>query len=84
MRRGGFFLDPSEAFRLNLATYRGAPQRTGRSGFTLRRLRTHDVAAINVLYRARHMVPVDAQAVWKARASRAISYALAEDRATAR
>ena len=77
------FLDPSEAFRLNLATYRGAPQRTGRSGFTLRRLRTRaDVAAINVLYRARRMVPVDAQAVWKARASRAISYALAEDRAS--
>jgi len=77
------FLDPSEAFRLNLATYRGAPQRAGRSGFTLRRLRTRaDVAAINVLYRARRMVPVDAQAVWKARASRSITYALAEDRAS--
>jgi GNAT-family acetyltransferase (TIGR03103 family) len=77
------FLDPSEAFRLNLATYRSASQRSGRSGFTLRRLRTRaDVAAINVLYRARHMVPVDAQAVWKARASRAITYALAEDRAS--
>ena len=77
------FLDPSEAFRLNLATYRIPSQRAGRRGFTLRRLRTRaDVAAINVLYRARRMVPVDAQAVWKARASRAISYALAEDRAS--
>ena len=77
------FLDPSEAFRLNLATYRIPSQRAGRSGFTLRRLRTRaDVAAINVLYRARRMVPVDAQAVWKARASRAITYALAEDRAS--
>lgn len=77
------FLDPSEAFRLNLATFRGRSQRAGRSGFTLRRLRTRaDVAAINVLYRARRMVPVDAQAVWRARASRAISYALAEDRAS--
>ena len=77
------FLDPSEAFRLNLATYRGQSQRAGRSGFTLRRLRTRaDVAVINVLYRARRMVPVDAQAVWKARASRSITYALAEDRAS--
>ena len=77
------FLDPSEAFRLNLATYRGQSQRAGRAGFTLRRLRTRaDVAAINVLYRARRMVPVDAQAVWKARASRSITYALAEDRAS--
>jgi GNAT-family acetyltransferase (TIGR03103 family) len=77
------FVDPSEAFRLNLATYRSASQRAGRSGFTLRRLRTRaDVAAINVLYRARRMVAVDAQAVWKARASRSITYALAEDRAS--
>ncbi len=77
------FLDPSEAFRLNLATYRIPSQRAGRRGFTVRRLRPRaDVAAINVLYRARRMVPVDAPAVWKARASRVISYALAEDRAS--
>lgn len=77
------FLDPSDAFRLSLAAYRTPSQGPGRRGFTVRRLRTRaDVAAINVLYRARHMVAVDAPAVWKARASRHITYALAEDRAS--
>lgn len=75
------FLDPSDAFRLLLSGYR-----TGvavRRGFTIRRLRTRaDVAAINVLYRSRNMVSVDTQQVWRARASRVISYALAEDKAS--
>ncbi len=75
------FLDPSDAFRLQLSAYRTHPP--VRRGFTLRRLRTRaDVAAINALYRARGMVEVDAQQVWKARASRAIAYALAEDLAS--
>jgi GNAT-family acetyltransferase (TIGR03103 family) len=75
------FLDPSDAFRLQLAAYR--TRRAARRGFTLRRLRTRaDVAAINALYRARRMVPVDAQRVWREHASRAITYALAEDRAS--
>ena len=75
------FVDPSEAFRLWLGGYR--TQHPGRRGFTLRRLRTRaDVAAINGLYLSRHMVPVDIQRVWRARASRAITYALAEDRAS--
>ncbi|MCK0511341.1 N-acetylglutaminylglutamine synthetase [Aromatoleum buckelii] len=73
------FVDPSEAFRLSLGGYRSARQT--RRGFTLRRLRTRaDVAAINVLYRSRGMVPVDTQRVWRERASRAITYAMAEDR----
>ncbi|HRP97734.1 MAG TPA: N-acetylglutaminylglutamine synthetase [Rhodocyclaceae bacterium] len=73
------FLDPSDALRLDLSGYRTS--HAARRGFTLRRLRTRsDVAAINVLYRARHMVPVDAQHVWRERASRAITYAIAEDR----
>jgi len=73
------FLDPSDAFRLDLSNYRTNP--AARRGFTVRRLRTRsDVAAINVLYHARNMVPVDTQQVWRARASRAITYALAEDR----
>lgn len=72
------FLDPSDAFRLQLSGYR--TRRAARRGFTLRRLRTRsDVAAINTLYRSRHMVPVDAQRVWRERASRVITYALAED-----
>ncbi len=75
------FLDPSDAFRLQLAGYRARP--ASRRGYTVRRLRTRaDVAAINALYRARRMVPVDPLHVWRERASRAITYALAEDRAT--
>jgi GNAT-family acetyltransferase (TIGR03103 family) len=75
------FLDPSDALRLDLSGYR--TRHAARRGFTLRRLRTRsDVAAINVLYRARHMVPVDPQQVWRERASRVITYALAEDRAS--
>ena len=75
------FLDPSDAFRLQLSAYRYRP--AGRRGFTLRRLRTRtDLAAINVLYRARSMVAVDTQHVWRQRASRVTTYALAEDRAT--
>ncbi len=75
------FLDPSDALRLHLAAYRAQP--AARRGFTLRRLRTRsDVAAINALYRARQMVPLDAQRVWQERASRAITYALAEDLAS--
>lgn len=73
------FLDPSDALRLQLAGYRTHSPR--RRGFTMRRLRTRsDVAAINTLYRLRRMVPVDPQRVWRERASRAITYALAEDR----
>ncbi|MFN3984880.1 MAG: N-acetylglutaminylglutamine synthetase [Rhodocyclaceae bacterium] len=73
------FLDPSDAFRLQLSSYRTRP--AARRGFTLRCLRTRaDVAAINTLYRSRRMVAVDAQRVWRERASRAITYALAEDR----
>ena len=49
---------------------------------TLRRLRTRaDAEAINGLYRSRGMVPIDPDQVWRERASRAITYAIAEDRA---
>ncbi|MGL1833935.1 N-acetylglutaminylglutamine synthetase [Rhodocyclaceae bacterium SMB388] len=75
------FLDPSDAFRLELSGYRTGT--AARKGFTVRRLRTRsDVAAINVVYRARNMVPVDTQKVWRARASRSITYALAEERSS--
>ncbi|MCB1937820.1 MAG: N-acetylglutaminylglutamine synthetase [Rhodocyclaceae bacterium] len=75
------FLDPSESFRLWLGGYR--PRRAPRRGFTLRRLRTRsDVAAINVLYRSRGMVPVETQRVWSLRAGRQITWALAEDRSS--
>lgn len=73
------FIDPSEAFRLNLNSYR--PAKPTRRGFTVRRLRTRaDIAAINALYRARRMVPVDAPRLWAERNARSLSYVLAEDR----
>ncbi|MCO5103872.1 N-acetylglutaminylglutamine synthetase [Simplicispira suum] len=75
------FVDPSEAFRLTLASYRPSPAR--RRGFTVRRLRTRaDIAAINAIYRSRRMVPVDPQRVWARRADRTMIYALAEDQAS--
>ena len=75
------FVDPSETFRLALNAY--APQRARRHGFTVRRLRSRaDVAAINAIYRARRMVPVDPARVWGDRGDRASTYVLAEDRHT--
>ncbi|MCW5653942.1 N-acetylglutaminylglutamine synthetase [Hydrogenophaga sp.] len=73
------FVDPSETFRLWLNQY--TPPRAARRGFTIRRLRSRaDVAAINAIYRARRMVPVDPARVWGQRADRRVVYALAEDR----
>lgn len=73
------FVDPSETFRLALNAY--TPQRARRQGFTIRRLRSRaDVAAINAIYRARRMVPVDPARVWGDRGDRATTYVLAEDR----
>ncbi|NIM43255.1 MAG: N-acetylglutaminylglutamine synthetase [Hydrogenophaga sp.] len=73
------FVDPSETFRLALNAY--APQRARRQGFTIRRLRSRaDVAAINAIYRARRMVPVDPARVWGDRGDRTSVYVLAEDR----
>ena len=75
------FVDPSETLRLALNAY--VPQRARRQGFTIRRLRSRaDVAAINAIYRARRMVPLDPARVWNARAERAVVYVLAEDRHT--
>jgi GNAT-family acetyltransferase (TIGR03103 family) len=72
------FVDPSETFRLSLSTY--TPQHV-RRGFTVRRLRSRaDVGAINAIYRARRMVPVDPAHVWGQRATRQTLFALAEDR----
>ncbi|MCB1909314.1 MAG: N-acetylglutaminylglutamine synthetase [Rhodocyclaceae bacterium] len=73
------FVDPSEAFRLWLSAYR--PQTAVRRPFTLRRWRTRaDLAAVNALYRGRGMVSVDAARLWRRRAERKLTYALAEDR----
>ena len=75
------FVDPSETYRLWLASYRA--QSAGRRGFTVRRLRTRaDIAAANAIYRDRRMVPLDPAVVWEQRTQRHIEHVLAEDRAT--
>ncbi len=49
------FLDPSHAFRLNLATYK--PSRRGVRGFAIRRLATdEDADGVNLIYARRGMV----------------------------
>ena len=75
------FLDPSESYRRYLGDYH--PKRAARRGFTVRRLRTRsDVAAINALYRSRRMVPVDTKRVWRDRAAKQTTWAIAEDQST--
>lgn len=75
------FLDPSHTYRLLLATYR--PSRRRPKGFIVRRLRTRaDALAVNRIYAARHMVPVDPSFMRENRNSRVLTYYVAEDEAT--
>jgi GNAT-family acetyltransferase (TIGR03103 family) len=76
------FLDPSHTFRLWLADAALArPLRL--LPFTVRRLRTKaDAEAIHRIYLARGMVPADPAFVWKHRASRELTYFVAEDDAS--
>lgn len=72
------FLDPSHTYRLNLSTYRAASRAP--RGFFIRRLTSEsDADAMNRLYLARGMVPVEPQFFWSNRDSRAITCFLAED-----
>ncbi len=72
------FLDPSHTYRIWLANYQH--RRAHQKGFAVRRLRTRaDAACINRIYETRHMVPVEPGFVWKNRASRKITYLVAED-----
>ena len=72
------FLDPSHTYRLWLNAYRQREPRPQR--FSVRRLRTRtDAAGINHVFEARQMVPVAPEFIWKQRASRQLSYIVAED-----
>lgn len=75
------FLDPSHTFRLDLSTYRPAPQR--HQGFLIRPLSMQgDADAVNRIYMARHMVPV-APSFWSSRRdSRVITVLVAQDQST--
>lgn len=81
------FLDPSLLFRRTLdegdAAAAPANGAAGAAGVTIRRLSTRaDIAAINRLYAARHMVPLDPATVWRQRDHDAVVYLIAEDEAT--
>ena len=75
------FLDPSHTYRLELPTYRAAgdPPR----GFEVRRMSTRsDADAVNRIYAACGMVPVDPEFFWDHRDSREIVYFVAVDEAS--
>ena len=72
------FLDPSHTFRLWLDRYRPAHLRA--RGFTIRLMNSReDAEAVHNLYIRRHMVPPDAEFLVAHRASRLMTYLLAED-----
>ena len=72
------FLDPSHTYRLELATYR--PARRRHQEFSVRRLSTRtDAEAVNVIYAARHMVPVPPDFFWAHRDARSVTVLVAED-----
>jgi len=75
------FLDPSHTYRLELPTYRatGDPPR----GFQVRRMSNRsDADAVNRIYAACGMVPVDPEFFWDHRDSREIVYFVAVDEAS--
>ena len=75
------FLDPSHTYRLDLSTYR--PGQSGPRGFFVRRLTSEqDAEAVNIIYSARHMVPVQPSYFWSKRDSRAITTFIAEEDGT--
>ena len=72
------FLDPSHTFRLWLDRYRAARLRA--RGFTIRLMNSReDAEAVHNLYIRRHMVPPDTEFLVQHRASRTLTYLLAED-----
>lgn len=71
------FLDPSHTYRLDLATYRA--RKTPLRGYFVRRLCSEaDAKAVNRIYRARGMVPVDPEFFWRQRDSRTLTFLVVE------
>ncbi len=72
------FLDPSHTFRLWFERYQPSGRRP--KGFHVRLLNSReDANAIQRLYVSRRMVPPGADFVWQERASRVLTYLVAED-----
>jgi len=71
------FLDPSNTYRLDLATYR--PARSRKKSFFIRRLTNRaDAEAVNAIYSARGMVPVPPEFFWSSRDARMTTVYVAE------
>ncbi|RIY02162.1 N-acetylglutaminylglutamine synthetase [Aureimonas flava] len=72
------FLDPSHTYRLDLTAL--APAERPPAGFTVRKVAAAgDTSAINRIYRARNMVPVDPDFLWRHRKDPVLTYLVAED-----
>ena len=72
------FLDPSDTLRLNLSTYRSAPEQ--QHGVMVRRIQTlSDAESVNRIYQTRGMVTADADFIWEQRCSKTLIYLVAED-----
>lgn len=72
------FLDPSHTYRLWLSSW--LPGRVKLRTVAIRKLRSKgDAEAINRIYAARQMVPVDPDFIWRHRKSRELTYLVAED-----
>lgn len=75
------FLDPSHTYRLDLSTYRSGRKQP--KGFFIRRLSSEaDAQAVNAIYAARGMVPVQPEFFWSKRDSRSLTYFVAEEEAS--
>lgn len=75
------FLDPSHTYRLWLDWYRPSRQRP--QGFIVRFLNSiHDAETACNIYLKRHMVPPEPSFIWKHRASRILTYLVAEESTT--
>jgi GNAT-family acetyltransferase (TIGR03103 family) len=79
----GVFLDPSHTYRLWLDRYR--PAERPPKNFTVRLLNSRaDAEAVEDLYVRAHMVPPGADFVWGKRASKQLTYIVAEEHHTGR
>lgn len=75
------FLDPSTTFRLDLGQWK--TEARPHAGFVIERLsHKEDIDAINRIYRALGMVPIDADYVWAHRRSERFFYVLARQEET--
>ncbi len=78
-----FFLDPSHTYRVALHEVAPVPSANRGRAFTVRRVESvADAVAVNAIYARRKMVTIDPEFVLSQRASRILSFFVAEDAQT--